>query len=707
MGGWTAIPAQEVFVTARIVVLVFALALPLAGQAQTSATNAADLSKMSEKLIYSVGRTPERTFDTARDVEVITQEEIRHANAQNLGQLLERRLGFALINGESGSMPILRGLAGKHVMFLIDGVKVNNATWRGAGKEYLAIFDLSQIERIEIVRGVVSVLGTESLGGVVNIITIKEPMEQKPFTGTVRTRYSSADDAFTPTILAAGVIGRLRYAAGLSFTDSGDVRGGGGSEIQAQTGYRQRAGHINGRWLLSDARTISFGYQIGRAEDVQTPGTPPGTGVLRVASFDPSQLQLFRLSYLDLTSRGWEDSLQVTAYLNHQKEVRKVSLTTGNQILEDDRDLLGGVGIELSSFLANHHLVYGLDYTSERVTSTKSNHNPSTGVTARVRGNLLDDASYQSASIYVQDHIDVARWWTVIGGARLARFKSEGHETLAFGDVDIHQQRANVTGAINTIFHVTPRLNLVANAVRGYRAPNLDDVSHASNKPGFIEIPSPDVIPEKVDSLEAGVKYQSAALRGSLFYFRNHFTDLLVRTGTVVDGQPFNDVNRNGRRDPGEQLFIQNQNVGRATITGFEADLSYQFSRDLSVFGNYSRMVGTDEVLDTPLSAIPSASGALGIRWSTVLRYRPWIEIDGRFRKAQRRLSPTDLADFYIGNAGGAAYQVVDIRGGVSIGDRVMISVAIENLLDQQYRSMGSNRDQPGRQIVLGTQLRF
>jgi hemoglobin/transferrin/lactoferrin receptor protein len=694
-------------VSSRIVVFSLALALGHLAVAPASAAQTRDIGKMSEKLIYSVGRTPERTFDTARDVEVITREEIVRANAQNLGQLLERRLGFAVLNGESGSMPILRGLAGKHVMFLIDGVKVNNATWRGASKEYLAIFDLSQIERIEIVRGVVSVLGMESLGGVVNIITTKAPTEQRPFMGVFRTRYSSADASFMPTILASGAIGRLRYAAGVSFTEAGDVRAGAAGEPQPQTGYKQKAGHLNGQWLVSDSKTLSFGYQIGRAEEVQTPGTLPGTGVLRVGAFDPSQLQLFRLSYLDLTDRRWEDSLQVSVYLNHQEEIRKVSLTTGIELLEEDADVLGGMNIELSSYLGNHHLVYGLDYTSEQATSSKSTYNLNTGVTVVGRGNLLDGASYRSSSIYLQDRFDVVGWLTVIGGLRLVRFESEGEETLPVGPFNIDQKRTNVTGALNTIFHVTPRLNLVGSAIRGYRAPNLDDASHSAIKPGVIEIPNPDVIPEKVLSLEAGVKYQNERFNGSLFYFRNHFRDLLVRTGTVFNGQSFNDINRNGVREPGESVFVQNQNVGDATITGLEADLTCQLPHNLVAFGNFSRLIGRDHVLGTPLTAMPSASGALGIRWSSSMTNRPWVEISGRFRQAQRRLSPTDLTNVYVGSAGGAAYRVLDIRGGMSIGGRVIVSAAVENVFDRNYRYMGSNRDQPGRQLVLGTEFRF
>ena len=308
----------------------------------TSDADASKAAELSEGLIYSVDRVPERTFDTARDVEVITQTEIQHANTRELGQLLERQLGFSVVRGESGSMPMVRGLAGKQIMFLVDGVKVNNATWRGASKEYLSIFDMSQIDRIEVVRGVVSVLGTESLGGVVNIITKKGTgMTSNSVTGSISARYASAEKSTGSTITAAAAWGALRLDVGMSATEAGNVEGGDGLGPQEGTEFNQRAGHLNGQWLLSRDKTISFNYQNARSK-----GETPGNNITLLAGeFNPSELSLFSASYQDLTSRGWEDSLRLTLYSNNQRDIRNVLLQTPPANLrrtqrEEDRDQL-------------------------------------------------------------------------------------------------------------------------------------------------------------------------------------------------------------------------------------------------------------------------------------------------------------------------------------------------------------------------------
>src|SRR5258708_2370200 len=133
--------------------------VPAAAESKESAA-----AEAAAALVYSVNRTPERTFDTARAVQVITREEIRHTGARTMGDLLVEQTGLMMnqITYSSG-VPVIRGLLGKQVQILVDGVKINNASWRSFGLPYVDLIDIDMVERIEIVRGVVSVLGTESL----------------------------------------------------------------------------------------------------------------------------------------------------------------------------------------------------------------------------------------------------------------------------------------------------------------------------------------------------------------------------------------------------------------------------------------------------------------------------------------------------------------------------------------------------------------
>ena len=221
--------------------------LSLSMAADDSPQQAPDARKLSEGLIYSVDRTPERTFETSRAVQVITSEEIRRTNPRGLADLLEEQTGVAIAETHSGGIASIRGLSGKQVMLLLDGVKVNNATWGGTTREYLDFIDLNQVDRIEIVRGVVSVLGTESLGGVINIITKKGSPNGQTFGGTVSARYASADRSISTPIEVFGSNGPLRYDGGIAAGTFDNVVGGGAVGTQTFSSYRDLSGHLNGQ----------------------------------------------------------------------------------------------------------------------------------------------------------------------------------------------------------------------------------------------------------------------------------------------------------------------------------------------------------------------------------------------------------------------------------------------------------------------------
>jgi outer membrane cobalamin receptor len=175
----------------------------------------AETSRLSEDLIYSVNRSPQRTFDTSRSVEVITSEEIQRRAGRGLADILADTAGIYVRRFlVSGGSAVVRGLAGNQVLILVDGVKLTNGTWGSTSADYLNLVNVSQIERVEIVRGVVSVLGTESLGGTINIITKKGSPNGDAVTGTVGFRYATADESASVPLTLMGQAGKFRYSAG-------------------------------------------------------------------------------------------------------------------------------------------------------------------------------------------------------------------------------------------------------------------------------------------------------------------------------------------------------------------------------------------------------------------------------------------------------------------------------------------------------------
>lgn len=152
-------------------------------------------------IVVTATRIPTRVQEQLADVTVIERAEIEAAGANTLPQLLAQQPGLQIvINGGIGKSTSLytRGTNAGHTLLLIDGLPLASAT---LGTPSLHNLPLSQIERIEILRGPASSLyGSDAIGGVVQIFTKKGegPMAFEAFAGA---------GSYGTTQLAAGVSG--------------------------------------------------------------------------------------------------------------------------------------------------------------------------------------------------------------------------------------------------------------------------------------------------------------------------------------------------------------------------------------------------------------------------------------------------------------------------------------------------------------------
>ncbi|MEO8033336.1 MAG: TonB-dependent receptor [Acidobacteriota bacterium] len=675
------------------------------GAADDSKKNA-EMSRLSEGLVYSVDRTPERTFDAARAVEVITGEELRRRNGVTLGDFLQEDAGVAIASPHPGGIAAgVRGLGGRQVMILIDGMKVNDALWRSpaAIKEQLNLIDTSMIERIEIVRGVVSVLGTEALGGVINIITRRGPSTPTAFGGIISGRYASADQSYALPLELFGQTEKFRYTAGGTIFKSGDTRGGEGIGTQPHSGYSSTAFHFSTDYFLSPEKMLSAGYTSMSENDLERP-LQVSSGLNRRSDLGPINLTMGHVSYQDLTSRGWEESLKFTAFFNRQIDGTNV-ITTAKPTLQsvsENRDNMLGLNLEAGSFLGSQHLLYGLDYSNEKVASIQRATDLTTGTVTYSRATYIPGSTYRSVGIYLNDRFDLTRWLTATVGARYGSFRTAGSaDTPLVGFLAIDSTQSGVTSAVNLVFHATPELNLIANAMRGFRAATLDDVSrYRVTASTGIDIPSPGLQPERVKSYEAGAKYENQLVSASAFYFRNSFTNLVTRGLGYYNGLTFADTNKNGVKDKGELDLHQNFNLGSAVIKGYELELRVRPTAAILLFGNYTKMSGpTGDPNQTLANIIPHA-GTAGVRYTMDAAHNPWGELVMRYASA------AEISGLHTDG-----YHVLTLRTGARITPKFDLTLALENVTNEAYRYYATQTTtslySAARQLVVGTRYHF
>jgi outer membrane receptor for ferrienterochelin and colicins len=145
--------------------LIFYPFIPLAAQESDD-----ESVNRLEDITVTGTRSEKRLKDTPVVTEVITTEEIENSSASTVTEILED-YGLMYTSNAMGDDIQLQGMGESRILFLIDGRKV---VGRVAQRLNGDTMPLSNVERIEIVRGPQSALyGSDGIGGVINIITKK------------------------------------------------------------------------------------------------------------------------------------------------------------------------------------------------------------------------------------------------------------------------------------------------------------------------------------------------------------------------------------------------------------------------------------------------------------------------------------------------------------------------------------------------------
>lgn len=136
------------------------------------ATISSQALALDEPIVITATRTAQTVDQSLASVTIITSEDIKASQAKSVHELINGHIGIDSTNrggyGKSGSL-FMRGTNTGHVLVLVDGKQIGSAT---LGEVELQYIHLSQVERIEIVRGPRSSLyGSEAVGGVIQIFT--------------------------------------------------------------------------------------------------------------------------------------------------------------------------------------------------------------------------------------------------------------------------------------------------------------------------------------------------------------------------------------------------------------------------------------------------------------------------------------------------------------------------------------------------------
>ena len=193
-----------------------------------------------DDIVISVNKTKQQTERISNKVDVISLKKVELLNPQTSADLLETTGNVYIQKSQGGGgSPIIRGFEANKVLLAIDGVRMNNAIYRGGHLQNAITVDEAMLERVEIVYGPGSLIyGSDALGGVVHFYTKKPKFsstEKALVKGNAMIRYATVNNEKSAHFDIS--VGSKKFASltSISYSDFGDSKTGKNTESKYGT----------------------------------------------------------------------------------------------------------------------------------------------------------------------------------------------------------------------------------------------------------------------------------------------------------------------------------------------------------------------------------------------------------------------------------------------------------------------------------------
>jgi outer membrane receptor protein involved in Fe transport len=668
----------------------------------------------------------EDAFRASRSATILDRKRLEEKRGRSVPESLQEEAGiFVQKTNHGAGAPIIRGSIGPQVLILMDGVRMNTATYRTGPSQYLNQVDPWALDRIEVLRGGASLAyGTQAFGGVIGLQSRKPLLEYGDtarFGAEAIGRYGSADQERTARASGSFGIKGFGLHAGVTYSDFGDLRAGGEIRspdasntrlFQQQTpfgllvtdgatggqmysSYRALFVDSGLRWDIGEMWTISAAYQramlfdAGRAEQLIQ------SGDLRF--YDNTR----DMAYLRAEGRFQALRTKLTLTLSYQQQDEKIlryrfnttDLTQRTRI-EENRENTQSLGITLTgeSRVGDWLILsYGLDHYSDIVDAEASRDGQSRPPT------FSPNSQYHSLGAYLSGRARLWGWEPQSGfylhlGGRIAGFLMDAPARSNLEAVQFQQLGHALYASLQLLYR--RNLNISFSYSEGFRAPNLQEVSQIGDTGNAFEIPNPALRPEVSRSLELLIKGRyGQRVTGWVSGYYSFWQDLITREATTYNGQSTVE---------GKQVEW-NINRERADIMGVETGLSVWIVAGLSAAASLTWTHGIAYLPnggDEPVSRIPPLFSTISMRYN--FGDIAYLEAFALLTAAQDRLSERDKRDTRIPEGGTPGWWTLNLRGAARINRHLRFVLFVENLLNAQYKYHGSGILAPGLSARIG-----
>ena len=579
------------------------------------------------EIVVSGNKFAEKKKNIVQKIDIISSSYIKKANAQNMGDLLMSTGNvFVQKSQQGGSSPVIRGFEASRVLFVVDGVRMNNLIYRSGHLQNIITVDQNILESVELLQGPSSTLfGSDALGGAVHMIS-KQPVlskenEKTKISANFFSRYSSANTE--NTIHSDVSIGWKKFGLLTSITrsDFGDSKIGkrdmkgfegfgtrpfyiqpfngitgdtivknNNDRIQKFSGYQQT--DFTQKLLYKPNAKTSHGLNIQYSNSSDVPRydrlQDTRAGVLRFASwyYGPQKRSLFAYNFSANNRIGFFNEYNATLSYQSIEESRITREYKRYDRFDKRIEQVGVVGLTIDARkkLKQDEITTGIDLQLNNLQSTASRTNLLTNSILPVDSRYPDGKNkMNNFAVYTQHiHKFKGQKWILNEGLRIQYIALKStiinNSFFSLPVTNIVQKKTAITGNIGMVYMPSTSTRIKFGYASGFRAPNIDDLAkifESSTAARQVVIPNANLKPEFTHGFDAElVNALGKAVEFELGAFYTDFTNAIIKAPFRLNGKD------SILYDGVQSQVLASQNVNQAYILGGNIRLSVKAGKN-------------------------------------------------------------------------------------------------------------------------------
>lgn len=697
-----------------------------------------------DEYIISASKSRESKQLLPYKVSVLQEKDLLTNTSQTSADLLLETGNILIQKTQAGGgSPVLRGFEANKILLVVDGVRMNNAIYRNGHLQNSITIDNAALTRTEVIFGPSSLIyGSDALGGVIHYYT-KDPVlatnGKTAVGGGAYAQFSSANKGKVGHFNLN--LGRQKYGSFTSITykDFGKIKMGSNrnlfygdwgktphyvkringtdsmfvtknDRIQQYTDYSQIDFLQKFKYSQSDFIDWILNLQYSTSSPIHRLDVlnDYANDYLKYAEeyYGPQNRLMASVKNVNRNDNSFfSNATSIFAYQRIDEDRISRKFRSVDRLYQLETVNILSLNIDfLKIWDAKRRLNYGYDLIYNHVGSGSYYENiESLEIRPAQTRYPSGGSNTYSSSLYGSYKKTVNEKIIITSGIRY----NLSHMNSIFNDPMLPFDTTRITngaftGSVSMVYHPTPEWQVNTILSTGYRNPNVDDYGKIRAKDEYILVPNPGIKPEYTYNAELGIsRVLEGFLRVDVVGFYTLLTNAIVRTDFTLNGMDSlvydGDIYR----------ISANYNASLAQVYGASVNVISDFYNTIVLKSSLNFTKGQNLTDGVPLGHIPPVFGRVSLtydykkfRFDSYVYYNGWKYIE-------------DFSPYGEDNEeeatrfGYPAWWTLNMSSSYKIGEHLIAHFAIENILDQFYKTYASGVSAPGRNFIFTLRTNF